>query len=123
MSGESKFLDSIFNDIVLPVLNFILNVIFYNHGVTLLFWYIFMNFIAIILMKKDKKYAQNDKWRIKESTLLTVALMGGALGMYYAMFKYKHKTLHKKFTLLVPLFILLHFALISYMIVSSIFIV
>ena len=121
--GESPFLDSIFNNTILPVLNFILGIIFYNDVVILLFWYIFINIIAIILMKKDKKYAQNDKWRIKESTLLVVALAGGGTGMYYAMFKYKHKTLHKKFTILVPVFILLHFALISYMIVNSLFVI
>ena len=119
MTGESPFLDSVFDNVILPVINFILGIIFSNSLVTLLFWYILINIIAIVLIKKDKKYAQNDKWRIKESTLLFVALAGGAVGMYYAMFKYKHKTLHKKFTILVPTFILLHFAFISYMIVNS----
>ena len=78
-----------------------------------------LNIIAIILMKRDKQYAKEEKRRIRESTLLVVALAGGALGMYYAMYKYKHKTLHKKFTICVPLFIVLHFAFISYAVISS----
>ena len=78
-----------------------------------------ISIIAIILMKRDKQYAKEEKWRIRESTLLVVALAGGALGMYYAMYKYKHKTLHKKFTICVPLFIVLHFAFISYAVISS----
>ncbi len=70
-------------------------------------------------MKKDKQYAQEEKRRIKESTLIIVALAGGSFGMYYAMYKYKHKTLHKKFTISVPIFMVIHSAIISYMIVNS----
>lgn len=125
MLGENTFLDSIMDkilNVLLNILHVILNIIFYNHFVTLLFWFIFINFVAIFLMKKDKQYAQNDKRRIRESTLLMVALAGGAMGMYYAMYRYKHKTLHKKFTILVPTFIVLHFALVSYLIVGSFFV-
>jgi len=120
--GENTVIDSImdkFLEIVLGVIQVIVNFIFSNNLITLIFWFLFMNVIAIVLMKKDKQFAQDSKRRIKESTLLIIALSGGALGMYYAMFHYKHKTLHKKFTILVPIFIMLHFALVSYMIVSS----
>ena len=51
--------------------------------------------------------------------MLMVALAGGAVGMYYAMYKYKHKTLHKKFTISIPVFIALHFACISYFVLRS----
>ncbi len=90
-----------------------------NEFITIGVWFLVLNIIAIILMKRDKQYAKEEKRRIRESTLLVVALAGGALGMYYAMYKYKHKTLHKKFTICVPLFIVLHFAFISYAVISS----
>ena len=66
-------------------------------------------------MKKDKKLAKTpDARRIRERTLLVVALAGGGLGEYYAMYKYKHKTLHQKFLVIVPISILLHFLVLSY---------
>lgn len=122
MLGEENFIDTIMQTImnaILSVIKVVFSVIFSSRWVALLFWMIVINIIAIVLMKKDKRYAQEDKRRIGESTLLMVALAGGAIGMYYAMFKYKHKTLHKKFTIWVPVFIVLHFACISYFIFSS----
>lgn len=122
MLGEENFIDTIMQTImnaILSVIKVVFSVIFSSKWVALLFWMIVINIIAIVLMKKDKRYAQEDKRRIGESTLLMVALAGGAIGMYYAMFKYKHKTLHKKFTIWVPVFIVLHFACISYFIFSS----
>lgn len=122
MLGEENFIDTIMQTIlnaILSVIKVVFSVIFSSRWIALLFWIIVINIIAIVLMKKDKRYAQEDKRRIRESTLLMVALAGGAIGMYYAMFKYKHKTLHKKFTIWVPVFIVLHFACISYFIFSS----
>lgn len=107
-------------DAVMFVFKILADFIFLKKWITFLFWYSLVNFLAIILMKKDKKYAEENQRRIRESTLILVALMGGGLGMYYAMYKYKHKTLHKKFTILVPASIVLHFACISYLILSSI---
>ena len=123
MLGENTWIDSALGGIVntiLEVLQVVFDFIFSNDIITLLFWYLCTNLIAILLMKKDKEYAQNDKRRIRESTLIMLALAGGAFGMYYAMYQYKHKTLHKKFTILVPLFMVLHFALLSYMTIWSI---
>ena len=48
------------------------------------------------------------------ATLLITAFVGGAIGEYFAMYKYKHKTLHKKFLYGVPLAMVFHFILISY---------
>lgn len=123
MLGEQNaFIDNILGkvmDAILAVVKAIISFTLSNEIITIAVWFLVLNFIAIILMKRDKQYAKEEKRRIRESTLLTVALAGGALGMYYAMYKYKHKTLHKKFTICVPLFIVLHFAFISYAIISS----
>lgn len=120
--SENTWIDTVMDKIlgtVLAIIKPVLSFIFSNHFVTLLVWLLFINFLAIYLMKKDKQFAKDEKRRIRESTLITIALAGGAVGMYYAMYKYKHKTLHKKFTILVPTFIMIHFALISYAVVNS----
>lgn len=126
MFGEgtlSAFIDSIFAGI-LKCVSFIFEkiviIIFQSRIVALLIFLIFVNVIAIILMKKDKEYAQKDMQRIKESTLLTIALVGGGFGEYYAMYKYKHKTMHKKFLYGVPLAIMVNIALVTHIIVTSI---
>lgn len=71
-------------------------------------------------MKKDKGYAEKGERRIREATLLIVALIGGSFGMYYAMFKYKHKTLHKKFSIGVPVIMVIQSAYIAYFIMRGI---
>ena len=98
-----------------------IKVIFSNHLITVLLFFILINFIAIILMKKDKEYAQTGARRVRESTLLIVALVGGGLGEYYAMYKYKHKTLHDKFLYGVPIAIMINTAMIAYSISIAVF--
>ncbi len=120
--GQNTFMDGILDKVVgaiSKVIELFVSFTLSNNFITAAFWLLTVNAIAIVLMKRDKQYAKEEKRRIRESTLLTVALAGGALGMYYAMYKYKHKTLHKKFTICVPLFIVLHFAFISYAIIGS----
>ena len=102
LEGQDTFIDKILNAImnaILTVVKLLITFTLSNEFITVGVRFLVVNGIAIILMKRDKQYAQEEKRRIRESTLLTVALAGGALGMYYAMYKYKHKTLHKKFTI------------------------
>ena len=123
MLGENNFLDSIMEALmngILGAFKMIFSVVFFSNWSALIFWIVVINIIAIVLMKKDKRYAEENKKRIRESTLITIAFAGGAIGMYYAMYKYKHKTLHKKFTISVPVFIVLHFACISYFVLRGI---
>ena len=120
--GQNTFIDSILDKVVgaiSKVIELFVSFTLSNNFITATVWLLTVNAIAIVLMKRDKQYAKEEKRRIRESTLLTVALAGGALGMYYAMYKYKHKTLHKQFTICVPLFIVLHFAFILYAIIGS----
>lgn len=122
MLEGNTFIDTIMEkilDAIMFVVKLFTDFVFSERWITFLFWYILVNFLAIILMKKDKMYAETDQRRIRESTLILVALAGGGLGMYYAMYKYKHKTLHKKFTIFVPISIVLHLACVSYLIMSS----
>lgn len=68
--------------------------------------------MATILTILDKWKAKHNKWRIPENTLMLVGLLGGALAMYITMKTIRHKTLHKKFMIGLPLEILLHCILV-----------
>ena len=61
-----------------------------------------INAIAFVLMLIDKQKAKKKKWRIKESTLLGVAALGGSVGALAGMYTFRHKTLHPKFTIGIP---------------------
>ncbi len=68
--------------------------------------------MAAILTIVDKWKAKHNKWRIPENTLMLTGLLGGALAMYITMKIIRHKTLHKKFMIGLPLEILLHCILV-----------
>ena len=70
-----------------------------------------MNVLAYILMAVDKTNAIRKARRIPEAALLLVAALGGSLGAWLGMVSLHHKTKHKKFLILVPLFLLAHIAL------------
>ena len=54
-------------------------------------------------MLVDKWKAKKNRWRIRESTLLIVAALGGSIGSLAGMYLFRHKTQHLKFTLGIPL--------------------
>ncbi len=70
------------------------------------------NIIAFSMFFVDKNKAQKRQWRIPEKTLLLIAAIGGSLGAWAGMNLFRHKTQHKKFTILVPLIILVHAVLL-----------
>lgn len=78
---------------------------------------IVMNVIAFIIYGADKAKARRGLWRVSERTLLTLAALGGAGGAWLAMHVFRHKTKHRKFTVCVPLFIVLWGALLAVLIV------
>ena len=62
----------------------------------------------------DKWKAKNNKWRIHESTLLILSLVGGSIGAFCGIRLFHHKTLHKRFYIGVPLILLLQILVIAY---------
>lgn len=76
-----------------------------------MFWIIgylcLINLIGFLLFGMDKYKAIHQKWRISEKTLLLTALLGGGLGCVLAMHLFHHKTQHKKFTMGIPLLLIL----------------
>lgn len=53
-------------------------------------------------MLVDKYKARKNLWRIRESTLMAVAALGGSLGSLLGMYTVRHKTKHAKFTIGIP---------------------
>lgn len=73
----------------------------------LLIYLLILNAAGFLLMLIDKKKAQLGRWRIRESTLLTVAVLGGSLGTMMGMRLFRHKTKHLKFSLGVPMILVI----------------
>lgn len=70
---------------------------------TLLCLYLLIvNAAGLLIMLADKEKAKKHLWRIPESTLLTVAALGGSIGCYAGMRLFHHKTRKPKFYIGVP---------------------
>ncbi len=81
----------------------------------LLYYLILINIIAFIIIYIDKQKAIKHKWRIKESTLFLISIIGGSLGTLVGMYTFRHKTKHIKFTLGIPFILILQILLIYYL--------
>ncbi|WP_068674600.1 DUF1294 domain-containing protein [Oceanobacillus sp. Castelsardo] len=82
---------------------------------SIIYYILGVNIIGFILMGVDKQKAIKQKYRIPERTFWIIALLGGALGTYFGMKRYRHKTKHKSFTIGMPIFILLNIFLFFYL--------
>lgn len=60
----------------------------------------------------DKLKAKAKKRRISERTLLLLAFFMGAVGAFFGVFLFNHKTRKPKFVIGVPFFVLLNLAVI-----------
>ncbi len=77
----------------------------------LIAYLLIINAAGFLVMLVDKFYARKNLWRIPEATLLSVAVIGGSLGMLIGMYTVRHKTKHKKFTIGIPLILAAQIAL------------
>lgn len=75
----------------------------------------FMNVLTFILYRTDKKRAVARQWRIPESVLLGLALLGGCVGAFIAMRVFRHKTRYARFAMGVPVMILIHGCIAVYL--------
>ena len=69
----------------------------------LLYYLLIINAAGFLLMLVDKWKAKKNRWRVRESTLLLIAALGGSVGSLAGMYLFRHKTRHLKFTLGIPL--------------------
>lgn len=82
----------------------------------LIYYLIVINIITFTLYGLDKFNAIRGKWRIRELVLLFYAFIGGSIGGFLAMKLFRHKTKKAKFSLGIPIILLIHALLIAYLI-------
>lgn len=73
-----------------------------------------VSLLTWILFGLDKWKAIHGKWRIRESTLLGLSLIGGAAGGLAGMYLFRHKIRKMRFQIGVPLMLLVQAALWLY---------
>ncbi|WP_026703800.1 DUF1294 domain-containing protein [Flavobacterium soli] len=54
-------------------------------------FFLIVNVVAFVVAGYDKYLAVNNKFRIPEKSLFTLAICGGSLGMLLAMLIFRHK--------------------------------
>ena len=80
--------------------------------VKFLFLYlVIINLLSVFVCIFDKQRAVKGGWRVPEKTLFFLCFMGGSILMLITMKTIRHKTLHKRFMLGIPLIIILQIAL------------
>ena len=76
---------------------------------------IIINVVTFFTYGIDKIKAKKSKWRIRETALLGLAVLGGSIGAWLGMKIWHHKTLHKKFRYGVPIILIAQLALIVWL--------
>ena len=74
-----------------------------------------INVISYTAMGMDKYRAVKQQWRIPEKTLFLFALLGGSAGGIIGMYSFRHKTLHKKFSVGFPLLLIVQCLLLYWL--------
>ena len=84
----------------------------------ILLYGIAVNMVTFLAYAIDKCKARHHRWRIPEATLLGLAVIGGSIGAWAAMYTVHHKTRHLKFKYGVPLILALQTALFCRLILN-----
>jgi len=86
---------------------------------TIIYTIIFIiNGLAFAVMGIDKQKAIKHKRRISERTLISLGILGGAVGVIIGMVVWKHKLSKPKFTLFMPLLILFDWIVFYFVTIS-----
>lgn len=75
---------------------------------------IVLNLVGFFIMSVDKKRAIKNQWRISEKALIGISIIGGSIGMLAGMNTFRHKTKHKKFTIGIPVILVIQVAILAY---------
>lgn len=96
----------------------ILSILFDHPQYLLLLYIIAASVAAFIVYGVDKICAKRNWRRVSEISLLMTALLGGSIGALMGMIVWRHKTLHAKFTIGVPVILLLQIGLLAWAFIS-----
>ena len=81
---------------------------------TIVYYLIIINIVTFLVYGIDKWKARKTMWRIREASLLMLAVLGGSIGAWLGMKVWHHKTQHKKFRYGIPAIIIVQIAVIGY---------
>ena len=73
----------------------------------ILIYFAVLSLVTAIVTAIDKHKAKKGAFRISEATLFVLAILGGSLSEYLTMKAIRHKTLHKRFMIGLPLIMIL----------------
>ena len=77
-----------------------------------------INLVSFLAMGIDKWKAQKGSWRIQESTLITLVLLGGGIGGIIGMYVFRHKTKKPRFYIGYPVILISEIAVGVYLLVK-----
>lgn len=80
---------------------------------SLILYLIIINVITFVIFGVDKYKAIRQEWRIRESTLLGLALIGGSIGGWLAMYIFHHKIKKVKFFVGIPVILVIQIVVFS----------
>ena len=80
-----------------------------------LFYLLLLSLLTFAVYGIDKRRARQGAWRVPEKTLLLLSLLGGALGGITAMRCFRHKTKHWCFYFVNAVGIVLHAAILVFL--------
>lgn len=72
---------------------------------------VIINFLGFIIMGIDKLKAKRGSRRIPENTLFMFTILGGGVGTILGMYIFRHKTKKKKFTVGMPIILIIEILL------------
>ncbi len=85
-----------------------------NYIYILIGYIIIINIISFFIMLYDKRQAIFHNFRISEKTIFIISLLLGGIGTYVGMYVFRHKTKHLKFTIGIPIVIILNIISVFY---------
>ncbi|MCR5503507.1 MAG: DUF1294 domain-containing protein [Lachnospiraceae bacterium] len=81
----------------------------------LLGYWLIMNLLGFLTMGLDKLKAVKRGFRIPEATLFLIAFIGGSIGSILGMIIFRHKIRKRRFTVGMPLILLLQAAVFLFL--------
>jgi len=79
-----------------------------------LLYLLVINIAGFFAMGIDKHKAKMGSWRIPENTLFGFCFLGGGIGTIAGIYTFRHKTKKKKFTIGMPLVVILQVLIVIY---------
>jgi uncharacterized membrane protein YsdA (DUF1294 family) len=79
-----------------------------------IYYLVIINIVTFLVYGIDKWKARKAMWRVREASLLMLAVLGGNIGAWLGMKVWHHKTQHKKFRYGIPAIIIIQLVIIGY---------